>query len=30
MLQFKKAVEIFAEVGEQEVMQPGIWQLTEW
>jgi len=30
MTQLKIAVEIFAEVGEQEVMQPGIWKLTEW
>ena len=30
MSQLKRAVEIFAEVGEEETMQPGIWKLTEW
>ena len=30
MTQLKRAVEIFADLGEEETMQPGIWKLTEW
>jgi predicted ATPase len=30
MSQLKRAVEIFADLGEEEAMQPGIWKLTEW
>ena len=30
MSQLKRAVEIFADLGEEEASQPGIWMLTEW
>jgi len=30
MSQLRRAVEIFADLGEEEAMQPGIWKLTEW
>ena len=30
MAQLKEAVSIFAELGEEETMQPEIWKLTEW